>query len=329
MSQTPETYFDEELLDDSLENEVEETEEVVDEVEVDEDGNPVEYDGEEESDEVTDEADEEETDEEAEAGSEESIIIPYPDENGKMRNWEVGLDEIPALVEMAAYGEKAKQYVKQTEEYLNSKSNAITIGEAATNDPLMRQVLQWKASGYSDKDIASGLYTYFTENDMPSGEEDELEIDPALKAALEKHIAPIKSQLDKSQMEQRESETLRRNDEVIISAMQQSGIVNGLSDSETNAFRKTFSELYPGYNTRSQVLTPTQIKVVLRESGILNDRDKSKQPAKVVKKATKTGAIIKGKQAPKISPAKTGTQPREKTESRSTSSSAVYARLGW
>lgn len=328
MGQNPTTYFDEEPLDDSIENELDENDEVVDEVEVDEDGNPIELDEESGNEEITDEAEQEETEEDAESDSEESIIIPYPDENGKMRDWEVGLDEIPALVEMAAYGEKAKEYVKQTEEYLHSKSNAITIGEAATNDPLMRQVLQWKASGYSDKDIATGLYTYFTENDMANGEE-ELDIDPALKVALEKQIAPLKTQFEKAQAEQRQAETLRRNDEVIITAMQQSGITNGLSDTETAAFQKTFGELYPGYNTRSQVLTPLQIKAVLRESGIISNREKTKQPAKVVKKVAKTGAIVKGKQAPKISPAKTGTQPTQKTESRSTSSSAVYARLGW
>ena len=326
LSEIKEEVFDEQ------EEPLEEGSEVVEDIELDEDGDAVGEDEEEIVDEeVTDDeaADEEDESADDEAEDDESIIVDYPDAEGKMRKWEIGLKEIPELVDEAVYGRQAREYVKQTEEYLKVKANAITIGEAAMQDPVMKQVLYWKANGYTDKQIATGLYTYFAENEVNTGEEDELEIDPALKSALEKQIAPLRTQLEQNRQDQQERETLRRNDEVIISSMQQVGITNALSESESDSFRKTFNDLYPGYNTRNQVLTQNQIKVVLRESGIVSAREAAKAKKAAVKAPAKTGAVVRAKSAPKISPAKSGRQPQQKSESKSTSSSAVYQRLNW
>lgn len=332
ISEANEQATDDETLPETEQENANAEEEVVDgsdaSVEDSADGEQVEEENPEQATEETEGSEEDVQDE--------KILITYPDAEGNPTNWEVKVSEIPELVEEVI---DSRAYYKNTQQYFEENKNAIIIGNAAQTDPILKQVLLWKAGGHSDKDIIIGLHTAMLNKEGKMADnliDNAEEVDPALKEAVERVIQPMRQQLESSRNEMLEENMIRKNNEIITSTMYQQGVTNTLTKEETAKFTDTFNELYPKFNTRQEALSPRQIQVVLKESGILNSRQQQQQkPAEkpAVKAPVKTTAQIvrqkKSELPPKVSQGKPATQPTQKTQSQSTTAKAVYDRLKW
>ncbi len=292
------------------------------------------------SDEASDEAsDEEQTGEEAGAEEEDIIVVPYLDAEGVERNFDLPVSDIKVLVEKARFGIEAEEYLKKTEEYIAAQSNAITVGHAVIKDPLIKQVFLWKANGFSDVQVAKFLNTHFTSigedmNDQVVEQAEQGEVDQALVSAIEKANKPLRDNLEKLQYEAAVRNAEQRNNEVIHNVCAELGIPKEFTKEENELFYKTFKEVLPDWKN-TNVLTPRQFAAVIKESGIYDKYKKTaEQPKAAVKQPDKpapkaTVAQPKGNTAPKIAQGKPTSQPAKKTEPRSKSPEAVYARLGF
>lgn len=280
----------------------------------------------------------EEPTDETEKGEEDIVVIPYIDAEGVEQNWDIPVSQLPELVAKAKYGIEAEEFVRKTEEYLASETNAIKVGHAVIKDNLTKQVFLWKAQGYTDVQVAKFLNIHFTNegenmNDAVVGQADESEVDPAMVALIEKANKPLRENLEKMQHEATVSNAINRNNEIIASTCEQLGLPKGLLPDENKLFLETFRELYPGFKN-TDVITPRQFTATLKEAGIYDKYKNKPEPAKATpppaKQAPKaTVPQVKGAQAPKIAQGKPTSQPTKKTESRSKTPDAVFTRLGF
>ena len=290
--------------------------------------------------EVDAEIDEVEGEEEPEEGDDEpdSIIVPWHDENGEDKELEIGLDEIPDLLKNAEYGRQMAEYSKQAENYFKENQTLIAIGKGVMEDNFLREVATWRASGYSEKEIANSLYSFYNgqmeniPNPTSTPDEEFLEVDDSTKQyfqkTLEKTVTPLREQLSREQSERVAQQNLARNNEVIASAIWEEQL-GSLSASEEKSFVDTFRTLYPNQDTRKEILTPAQIKAVLKVSGIVDGRKQTAAAQQKPRVSVKpnTDAVVRAKKAPAIAPGKTSSQAMRKSVSTANTREAKHGRL--
>lgn len=325
----PEQEYEEEPLDSDIEDnegllEDGEFDEIDDEGEIPDGEEPLEGEDEEPAEDDTDED-----------GEPTAIFIPWKDEDGTEKELEIGLDEIPGLVEYAEYGRAMAEHSQQAEKYFEENKTFVTIGKGVIQDPFLNSIVTWRAQGYSEQDIVKSLQINYgqMENTLnpTSIDEDFPDVDENAKAylqkQLDKRLSPLQDQLSREQSERQAQQNIARNNEVISSALYEEQIVS-LTPQESAVFTSTFREIYPGYDTHKDILTPRQIKTVLRESGISAARAKQAAPATPrVALKPRTAPLTAAKKAPPIAPGKTGTQAMRKSVSTANTREAKSERL--
>lgn len=329
---------DTEYEEDLSETELDETEEL-EEYEEEVDDEPVleQVEDEEKGEDVEPEQDQDE-EPESEGPDIEAIVIPWHDENGDEKELEISLDEIPDLLSAAEYGKNMAKYAKDLQAYSQQNEGLITIGKGVLEDSFLRDVATWRASGHSEKEIVKSLhYQYFGQMDTnpnPTSIDEEMpEVDDAqrqfLEKVIERQVTPLKEQLARTENTRIEEQNLAKNNEIISSVMWEAQVPEFTKEEET-LFISTFREMYPRYDGRKEILTPAQIRSVLKVTGIAEARKQAAaptQPKARVAIKPKTGAVVKAKQAPVIAPAKTGSQAMRKSVSTANSREARLDRL--
>lgn len=313
-----ETEYEEDLS----ETELEETEDLDEyDEEVGDEAEPEEQEGDEEVD-VPEDTEEEEP----EQSDIDAIVIPWHDENGDEKELEISLDEIPDLLSAAEYGKNMAKYAKDLQAYSQQNEGLITIGKGVLEDDFLKNVATWRASGHSEKEIAKSLYFQYygqmdTNPNPTSADEEMPEVDETSRQyfdkVIERQVNPLKEKLARAESQQIEQQNLDKNNEIIASVMWEAQVPE-FTKQEEALFVSTFRDMYPKYDGRKEILTPAQIKAVLKVTGIAEARKQAEAPAAPkarVATKPKTAVAVKARQAPTIAPAKTGSQAMRKSVS--------------
>lgn len=218
----------------------------------------------------------------------EAIEVEYRDASGKTVSRRLTKEELADLLsqhEQLASADKA--------ELINYVQQAEPIISIVRDSQLMKDILYYRAQGYTDEQIKEGLYKLWSDK-KESGEQQTTEAPKEerdkLLEEIEKRIKPIEQTLATYQTSQFFQSLLQHNNEVLAQAMSESG-VSDFTPEEYKKIAEALKDMYPGVDLRLLRLTPTAARAIVKL--VLHDRLNSPRKQKGLPKIVEGGGVAK------------------------------------
>jgi len=195
-----------------------------------------------------------------------AIPIVYTDDNGEEVQVDLDYEELVDLV-------RNKDAAPPQQEIAPEYKAALQISEQIKSDELLKTVLAWRSSGYSEAQIAEGLHTHYNGQkqqqaqtaETPDFATSEEEIQYHVKKQLEEILAPLKNQVQGTQAQMQAQQVTQNNDFVIADSLKKNGWNPRLSQAEIAKLSEAAKQIYPDHDLTTRQLTQYQANVIVQQ----------------------------------------------------------------